>query len=494
MDLHMGQHSHREILQQVAVKAMIDRGLEPDFPANVLEELNCIGAPASDEPALIKNMTSLPWCSIDNEDSLDLDQLTYAEKLPGNRVKVLVAVADVDALVNAQSHIDQHAGQNTTSVYTVARIFPMLPERLSTDLTSLAYNTDRRAIVIEMTVDEDGTVQQSDVYCAMVRNQAKLEYGSLAAWLEGTGPVPPGVNEIPGLADTIRLQDQVAQKMRALRHEHGALDFETIETVIVFTGDDLAETKGEKKNRAQNMIEDFMIASNGITARYLAQKNSPSLRRVVRTPKRWDRIVEMAAEHDFSLPEEADSKALSQYLAFVKQKFPQQYGDLSLSVLKLLGSGEYIVQAPGEAPQGHFGLAVKDYAHSTAPNRRYPDLITHRLLKSAMNGGTIPYPMEQLETIARHCTLKEDDARKVERQVEKTAQAIIMESRIGEEFDAIISGAAPKGTWIRILNPHLEGKLVKGCDGLKVGQQLKVRLIGVDVEAGFIDFEKADWN
>jgi VacB/RNase II family 3'-5' exoribonuclease len=486
----MDNNTHRATLQRIARTAMIERGLEPDFPSAVLSELQGISSPAIFKPAIAKDLRHLLWCSVDNADSLDLDQLSYAEKMPEGKVRLLVAIADVDALVNAQSNIDNHASLNTASIYTIAQIFPMLPEKLSTDLTSLRFDADRCAVVVDMVVGDDGTVQQSDVYCAAVCNHAKLEYESLAAWLEGTGPMPAEVSKVEGLAENIKLQDSVAQKMKALRYEHGALEFETIESTPAFDGDVLCEMKGERKNRAKSLIEDLMIASNVVTARYLTGKQFPSLRRVVRTPKKWDRIVELAAEHGFSLPAEADSKALSQYLKFAMQNEPQHYPDLSLSVLKLLGAGEYVVETPDSEPQSHFGLAVKHYAHSTAPNRRYPDLITHRLLKSAMTGETIPYSTEQLETIARHCTLKEDDAKKVERQVEKAANALLMESRIGEEFEAIISGASPKGTWIRLFQPHLEGKLVHGFDGLQVGNKLKVRLVHIDVESGFIDFER----
>jgi exoribonuclease-2 len=312
---------------------------------------------------------------------------------------------------------------------------------------------------------------------------------SVGSWLEGTGPVPSEITSVEGLAENIKLQDQVAQKMKELRYEHGALNLETIEAVPVFDGDNLSEMRVEKKNRAKDLIEDFMISSNGVTARFLTGKNFPSIRRVVRVPKQWDRIVELASEHGFSLPVVADSKSLSEYLTFFKQKDPVNFTDMSLSVLKLLGSGEYILEKPGDSEEGHFGLAVKDYTHSTAPNRRFPDLVTQRLLKSAISGKPVPYQLEQLQQIASHCTLKEDDVKKVERQVEKSANAILMESRIGEEFDAIVSGASPKGTWIRLFNPHVEGKLVKGFRGLKVGQKLKARLIQINVEEGFIDFE-----
>jgi exoribonuclease-2 len=486
----MDYKANRITLQNIARKAMISRGLEPDFPADVLTELDKLNVPAIYQPSAGKDLRDMLWCSIDNTDSLDLDQLTYAEQLPENKVRVFVAIADVDALVHTQSKIDLHAAKNTTSVYTVAQMFPMLPEKLSTGLTSLGFNADRCAIVIEMVVGEDGAVVQSDVYSAVVRNRAKLDYISLGSWLEGSGPVPVEVDRVNGLAENIKMQDHVAQRMKELRYEHGALNLETIEARPVFEGDALSEMRVEQKNRAKDLIEDFMIASNGSTARFLTGKQFPSLRRVVRVPKQWDRIVELASEHGFSLPAKADSKSLSEYLKYFKQKDQDHFTDMSLSVLKLLGSGEYILEKPGDNDEGHFGLAVKDYTHSTAPNRRYPDLVTQRLIKAAFGGKQVPYTLDQLDQIAKQCTTKEDDVKKVERQVEKSANAILMESRIGEEFDAIVSGASPKGTWIRLLHPHVEGKLVKGFTGLKVGQKLKARLIHINVDEGFIDFEK----
>jgi exoribonuclease-2 len=340
-----------------------------------------------------------------------------------------------------------------------------------------------------MVVGDDGAVEKSDVYSALVHNRAKLDYMSLGAWLEDTGPMPSEVARVEGLAENIKLQDRIAQKMKELRYLHGALNLETIEARPVFDGDALSEMKAEGKNRAKDLIEDLMIASNGSTARFLTGKNFPSLRRVVRVPKQWDRIVELASEHGFSLPAIADSKSLSEYLEFFRQKDPLHFADMSLSVLKLLGSGEYILELPGSGTEGHFGLAVKDYTHSTAPNRRYADLVTQRLLKAAISGKPVPYYTAQLEQIAANCTMKEDDVKKVERQVEKSAHAILLEPRIGEVFDAIVSGASPKGTWIRLFQPHVEGKLVKGFQGLKVGQKLKARLIQINVDEGFIDFE-----
>jgi VacB/RNase II family 3'-5' exoribonuclease len=485
-------HTNRKTLQLIARRAMIARGFAPDFPTALLDELKGINHPATYMPEKAKDLRDLQWCSVDNNDSLDLDQLSYAEQLTENKVRLLIAIADVDALVSANSNIDKHASQNTSTIYTVAEMFPMLPEQLSTNLTSLRQDADRCALVVDMVIGGDGSVLQSDVYSATVCNRAKLQYESLAVWLEGNGSIPTEIGKVKGLAENIQLQDRIAQKMKELRFEHGALEFETIETRPVFEGNTLSEMKAEQKNRAESLIEDFMIAANGATARYLAAKNFPSLRRVVRIPKRWDRIIELASEHGFLLPEKANSKSLSAYLMFMKQNDPMNFVDMSISVLKLLGAGEYVLVMPGSLSEDHFGLAVKDYTHATAPNRRYPDLVTQRLLKSAMSGHAVPYSVEQLEEIAHHCTIKEDDARKVERQVEKSANAMLLEHRIGEVFDAIVSGASPKGTWIRLFHPHVEGKLVKGFKGLEVGHKLKARLIQIDIEQGFIDFERVE--
>jgi len=410
--------------------------------------------------------------------------------MPNGAVKVLVAIADVDAVVKKQSVLDDHARQNTTSVYTVAETFPMLPEKLSTDLTSLNFESDRLAIVIEMIIAGDGSLQSSDIYEATVRNRAKLAYNSVAAWLDGNGPMPQGIGAVKGLDENIRLQDSVAQKLKSLRHLNGALDLETIEARPVFDGDELKDMEAEKKNRAEEIIEDFMIAANGITARYLAAKKVTSLRRVVRIPKRWDRIIELAAERGTTLPTEPDSKALEQFLVSAKAADPLRFPDLSLSVVKLMGAGEYVVELPGSSVAGHFGLAVKDYSHSTAPNRRFPDLITQRLLKAAMAGRSQPYENDELESLAKHCTEEEDAATKVERQVTKSAAAMLLESRIGEQFDAIVTGASDKGTWVRLLHPPIEGRLESGFEGMDVGHELHVQLVRTDVERGYIDFKR----
>jgi VacB/RNase II family 3'-5' exoribonuclease len=484
------ESQHRFILQRIAHRAMIERGLAPDFPPEALAELERIDGPATPDGEPARDLRALPWCSIDNDNSRDLDQLTVAEVMPGGAAKILVAIADVDALVHKESALDDHAQMNTTSVYTVAEIFPMLPEKLSTDLTSLNHDADRMAVVIELVLAGDGSLQSSDVYRATVRNHAKLAYNSVAAWLEGTGPMPEEIGAVKGLDENVRLQDRVAQKMKALRHQNGALSLETIEPHPVFDGDMLKGLEDNEKNRAKDIIEDFMVAANGVTARFLESKKLSSIRRVVRVPRRWDGIVTLAAERGTMLPAEPDPKALEKFLVAARAADPLRFPDISLSVVKLLGAGEYVVERPGEDVAGHFGLAVKDYAHSTAPNRRYPDLITQRLLKASLLGRPQPYPDSELEALARHCTQAEDAAQKVERQVTKSAAAILLESRIGEEFDGIVTGMSDKGTWVRLLHPIVEGRLENGTQGLDVGRRVRVRLVSTNVERGFIDFKR----
>jgi VacB/RNase II family 3'-5' exoribonuclease len=414
------------------------------------------------------------------------------EAMPAGKVKILVAIADVEGIVKNGSAIDQHARHNTTSVYTAAEIFPMLPEKISTDITSLNFNQERLAIVIEMVIGTDGALQDSDIYQAWVCNHAKLAYNNLAAWLVGNGNIPEAVAAVDGLDENLRLQDQAAQSMKDLRHTHGALSLETIEAKPVFDGDQIRALEIEQKNRAKEIIEDLMIAANGVTARYLSARKYPSIRRVVRTPKRWERITEIALEHGSKLPGKPDSKALEEFLIKEKAADPLRFPDLSLAVIKLLGNGEYVAEFPeGNAP-GHFGLAVKDYGHSTAPNRRYPDLLTQRLLKAALAGQPVPYKKDELDALAAHCTAAEDAATKVERQVEKSAAALLLESRIGEQFDAIVTGASEKGTWVRLLSLPVEGKLVQGFDGIDVGDRLRVQLIDTNVERGYIDFKKVN--
>ena len=471
---------------------MLERGLLPEFSPEVLGELDGIRGPATRGDPSILDLRDLIWCSIDNDDSRDLDQLSVAEAMPGGAVTIRVAIADVDALVKKTSAVDNHAQQNTTSVYTAAQIFPMLPEKLSTDFTSLNHESDRLALVVDMAIAPDGSLQRSDLHRALVRNRAKLAYNSLADWLDGIGPLPRAIAKIDGLDINLRLQDRVAQKLKELRHAQGALNLETIEARPVFDGDQVKDLEAEKRNRAKEIIENFMISANAVTARYLESKMFPSLRRVVRTPKRWDRIIELASDQGFSLPPQPDSKALEQFLTSAKARDPLRFPDLSLSVIKLLGAGEYVLELPGGGATGHFGLAVKDYAHSTAPNRRYPDLITQRLLKAAINGRSVPYNSDELQALARHCTAQEDAAKKVERQVEKSAAALMLESRIGQRFDGIVTGASDHGTWVRLFHPPIEGKLVSGFRGVDVGDRIRVQLIRTDVERGYIDLKNLD--
>ncbi|HEY6010161.1 MAG TPA: RNB domain-containing ribonuclease [Nitrospirota bacterium] len=481
---------HRSILQSIARKAMLERGLLTDFSAEALAELGEIDLPAAMNKEPVRDLRDLLWASLDNDDSRDLDQLTTAEAMPGGQVKILVAVADVDLLVKDGSAIDEHARHNTTSVYTAARTFPMLPEKLSTDLSSLNVHEDRRAVVVEMVISANGSLQKSDIYRALVRNHAKLAYNSVAAWLEGSGATPPALAAVPGLDENLRMQDRAAQGMKKLRHVHGALSLETIEARPIFEGDEIRGLEAEKKNRAKDIIEDFMIAANGVTARYLSSRKLSSIRRVVRTPKRWDRIVELAGEQGFTLPPNPDSKALEVFLTKEQAADPLRFPDLSLSVIKLLGSGEYVAELPGVVAPGHFGLAVRDYTHSTAPNRRYTDLITQRLLKAAIEGTPSLYSNEELSALAKHCTEEEDAANKVERQVGKSAAAMLLEHRIGEEFDALVTGAAEKGTWARLLTVPVEGRLVQGYEGVDVGSRIRVQLASVDVQRGYIDLRK----
>ena len=488
----MDARRQRAILQRIARRAMIDRGLLPDFSAEALAELDRIPDPPAPGARPARDRRNLPWASIDNDDSRDLDQLTVAETMPEGAVKILVAVADVDALVKKSSAIDAHARQNTTSVYTAGEIFPMLPGRLSTDLTSLGFQEDRPAIVVEMVFGEDGSLRGSDLYGATVRNHAKLAYNSVAAWLGGKGPAPGPIAGVEGLVENLRIQDRVAQQLKAVRHEHGALDLETIEARPVFDGEEIRDLEAERKNRAKELIEDLMIAANGVTALYLSDRKFPSLRRVVRSPKRWERIVEVASRYGGTLPAEPDPKALGQFLAGRKAADPLRFPDLSLTIIKLMGAGEYVPEFPEETAAGHFGLAVRDYTHSTAPNRRYPDLITQRLLKAAIAGSPIPYGRDELSELGRHCTDKEDDANKVERLVGKSAAAMLLAPRSGERFDSIVTGASEKGTWVRLLQPPVEGRLIHGFEGADVGDRLRVQLVHTDVERGYIDFKRVD--
>ena len=479
----------RATLQTIARRAMTERGLKPDFSPAVRQELAALPGPAPARPGL-RDTRDLLWASIDNDDSRDLDQLTVAVPLPSGQVRILVAVADVDALVRKDSAIDVHAATNTTSVYTPAAIFPMLPEVLSTDLTSLGEDQDRLALVVDLRFAPDGSLAASELYAAQVRNHAKLAYNGVAAWLEGKGPAPARVAASPALAENLRLQDRVAQQLVQLRKRRGSLSLETIQAKAVFAGDSVASLAASHPNRGTQLIEEFMIAANGATATFLTGKKFPTLRRVLRSPERWARLVQLAAGLGTKLPEAPDGLALENFLLQRSQTDPDRFPDLSLAVVKLIGRGEYVLDVPGGTPPGHFGLALKDYTHSTAPNRRFPDLLTQRLLKAALTGAAFPYTVAELGKLATHCTAREDDATKVERQVQKSAAALLLSSQIGTQYDGIVTGASEKGTWVRIFQPPVEGKLVGGYAGLQVGDRVHVQLVRTDVQQGFIDFTR----
>jgi exoribonuclease-2 len=366
----------------------------------------------------------------------------------------------------------------------------MLPEALSTNLTSLNEDQDRLAIVADMVFKEDGSRVTSELYRAQVHNRAKLAYNSVAAWLTGTGPAPKRIAEVPGLDENLRLQDRVAQRLTGLRHHHGALSLETLEAQAIFAGDALSTLELDQTNRATQLIEEFMVAANAVTAIYLAAKKFPSLRRVLRDPERWSRIIQLAAELGEKLPAAPDAVALEGFLTRRRDAAPEKFADLSLSVIKLIGRGEYALDLPGSEAPGHFALAVKDYTHSTAPNRRFPDLITQRLLKAALAGAPLPYTIPELTDLAKHCTDQEDAATKVERQVNKSAAALLLSGKIGQQFDAIVTGAADKGTWVRLFQPPTEGRLTLGFQGLKVADHVRVKLIHTNVQRGFIDFTR----
>ena len=474
-------------LRRLASDAMRAQGLLPNFSTAALAEANAATAAVGGSGADLQDLRSLLWSSVDNDESLDLDQIEVAEALPGGQFKLMVGIADVDSVVKIGSAIDAHARANTTSVYTAAAIFAMLPERLSTNLTSLAQDQDRLCVVMEMTVNADGTLGQSRIYRALVRNRAKLAYRSVAAWLQGAG-APPPLAAVAGLDKQLRMQDDIAQALKRQRQSKGALEFDTAENRAVYEAGVLVDLQPDPRNRAQELIEEFMVAANGAAVHYLQQHGRTSLRRILRTPKRWDRIVQLAKELGDKLPDEPDAVALNAFLTKRRQSNPAQFADLSLAVIKCLGAGEYIAERPGQSPEGHFALALRDYTHSTAPNRRFPDLLTQRLLKAVLGNQPAPYSDTELPALAAHCTEQEGNAKKVERQIEKSVAAMLLGSRIGARFEGIVTGASEKGTWVRIENPPAEGRVVKGFQGLDVGDHVHVQLLHVDVARGFIDF------
>jgi VacB/RNase II family 3'-5' exoribonuclease len=477
-------------LQATAKQIMQEHGFDPDFPAPVVAQL----ASLKDQPQPsatngVRDMRNLLWSSIDNDTSRDLDQIEVVERASNGDVKIMIGIADVDAFVSRLTPIDQHAARETTTVYTGIRNFPMLPEELSTGITSLLENQDRLSMVIEFVVDSAGSLKSSDVHRALVRNKAQLQYNSVGAWLEGKAAPPQKVAASSELQDQLKLQSEVAQKLKTQRFQHGALNLQTDEVHPLVLNDKVVDVVKQQKNHATELIEDFMVAANGVVARLLADVSS--LRRIVRTPKRWDRIVQLAATKGEKLPAQPDSKALNDFLLRQKAADPDHFADLSLAVIKLIGPGEYVLEPAGETAPGHFGLAVQDYTHSTAPNRRFADVVTQRLIKAKLAGQTNPYSDDELTAIASNCTKMEDAARKVERDMAKRLAAIAMQSRIGEVFDAIVTGVTDHGTFIRVLQPRVEGLLAQGSQGLDVGDKLRARLIRTDPRKGFVDFARA---
>lgn len=489
MDYNQSQHKYsRKDIARIATTAMIERGLEPEFSEAVIQQLANITKTVEDTDTNIFDLTDLLWCSLDNDDSRDLDQLTVCQELKNGLVKIFVAIADVDSLVKKDSAIDEHARINTASIYTSARIFPMLPEKLSTDLTSLNPNEVRLAVVTEMVVNNDGSIAQPHVYRAKVRNKAKLAYDSISNWIEKKSPAPEALSKVQGMAQQLQTQDRTAQLLRKRRHEQGSLELEIFEPKAIFEGEQVVRIEQQIQNRGRQLIEEFMIATNECTAKFLAEQGHPSLRRVVRSPENWSRIVEHAKIYGETLPSQPDSKALSKFLAKRHQADPLRFPDLSLVIVKLMGSGEYVVEQPGEEPIGHFGLAVQDYTHSTAPNRRYPDLVTLRMIKGALLKTKPPYNNADLQLLAEHCSRQEDAARKVERRVRKSVAALLLTSHINQTFDAIVTGKSISATWVRIFDIPVEGLLTNGMQDLEVGCKLRVRLVSTNVEKGFIDF------
>lgn len=476
--------------KRIAQQAMVDYGFEPFFPEKVLEEIRAVKDKISNEEnSSLRDLRGLLWSSIDNADSLDLDQIEYCEPLNNKEIRVLVAIADVDEYVKQNSHVDQHASLNATSVYTGAQVFPMLPQTLSHDLSSLKQGEERKAVVIEYFICEDGSFRPGEIFRAFVQNKAKLVYDEVGPWLEGISPMPAAIQEIPRLEDQVRLQDKAAQCLSRFRRENGALEFETIEPRAKMDDGKVVDLVVMQKNRARILIENFMVAANGAMVAFLNKERIPFIQRVLPIPDQWMRIREVAEERGEDLPLEADAIALANFLSNQRKRSPQTFPDLSLTIVKLLGSGEYAVLEGGEK-SGHFGLAVQDYTHATAPNRRYVDLIVQRIFKSIFRKESFPYAKKELIRLADWCSERDKAAKKIERFMRKVASAVLLENRIGEVFEGIVTGSSEKGTYARLISKPIEGRIVRGQKGLVVGQKLRVRLIQVIPERGYIDFEK----
>jgi exoribonuclease-2 len=481
----------KQTLRSTAIAAMRQNGFEPEFSREVIREVRSLDDPSDNPlPAGCHDLRGLPWSSVDNRESRDLDQIEVAERLPDGSIRIRIGVADVGSLVQLGSAADAHAAVNTTSVYTGVAVFPMLPERLSTDLSSLNEGKERLAVVIEFDVTDDGALANPSVYRALVHNKAKLVYDDVGMWLDGNAPAPRAIAASREMEGQLRMQDEAAQRLRRARSIAGALDFESVEARPVVVNGKVVDLAVDRRNRARDMIEDFMVAANRSVATYLLERGSPSLRRVVREPKRWDRIVALAADVGEKLPEKPDNVALSEFLARRRAADPEHFADLSLSVVKLLGPGIYVLERRlgDRRSAGHFGLAVADYVHSTAPNRRFADLVTQRMLRAAESGGDQPYSHDELIEIAKRCTERGEAARKVERTMRKVAGASMLTERVGESFAAIVTASSPKGIYARVLNPPVEGRIVRGGRGLDVGDTVRLKLVVADPVKGYIDF------
>lgn len=485
-------HGHRSHdgefdIRSAARRVLVAQGFEPDLEAAADRQLDQITHPAPTPPG-VKDLRDRPWSSIDNQESRDLDQVEMAEQLPDGSIRLVVGIADVDSLVPKGTPLDLHAYANCTSVYTGIEVFPMLPEKLSTGFTSLNEGEDRLAIAIETVVSAGGDVMSFDVYRAMVHNKAKLAYDDVGEWLAGGAP-PKKVASDKTLTQQLGLQHEASKRLKAERVRNGALELETIEATPITKDGRIVDLKVVHKNQARDLIEDFMIASNVSIAKFLEAKGRSGIRRVVREPERWGRIVDLARQYGAALPAEPDSLALAKFLTERRKADPERFPDLSLAIVKLLGPGIYALDLPGKDPGGHFGLATHDYSHATAPNRRYADLVTQRLVKATLANTPAPYSNDELAAVAQRCTEREDAENKVERTIRKTAAALLLSDHIGEVFDAIVTGANQKGVFVRTKRPPAEGMVVRDHEGFDVGDKVRVKLVGADPDRGFIDFE-----
>ncbi len=478
-------------LAAAARQEMIDHGFDPNFPPGTDQQIaNYRNQPAPKPTDDVRDLRDLLWSSIDNDTSRDLDQIEVAESAGAAGTRIRVGVADVDIAVEKGSPIDHHASAQTTTVYTGVKNFPMLPDDFSTGLTSLNENEDRLAVVVEYVVADDGSTSAPSIYRALVRNKAQLAYNGTGAWLEGTGPAPPKVAASADLQAQLKLQSDTAEKLCESRHRRGALDFDRVETEPIIGNGTVQGLAIRQRNRATRLIEDFMVAANEVMAQTLAHAGISSIHRIVKTPQRWPRIVALADRYGAKLPDQPDSAALNQFLMKTRESDSAHYPDISLAVIKLMGPGEYVLSRPGSPDQGHFALAVQDYTHSTAPNRRFADLVTQRLIKALLAKRPVAYNDGELGSIAANCTLKEDAARKVERVMNKRIAAVALTSHIGESFNGVVTGVTPSGTFVRILRPPAEGILIRGQEGVDVGDELRVRLVSTNPHRGFIDFAR----